>query len=126
MRRRMGRGQTKAGREARFRACAALFACSLSGLRATYVAACKRRSEAEEDECESQTRAHPSVLPVETGGDDLRLAHRPGLRADELDLVARAAARECPDDLDLIAAVDRVVHGHRARHAVCGGDDVVA
>ena len=71
---RMRSGQTKAGREARFRACAALFACCLSGLRATYVAACKRRSEAEEDECESETRADSSVLPVKAGGDDLRLA----------------------------------------------------
>src|SRR4051812_32456264 len=102
------------------------FVCCLGGLRATYVAACKCRSAAEEDECESETRADSSVLPVKAGRDDLRLADRPRLRADELDLVARAAARECPDDLDLIAPVNRVVHGHRARHAVCSGDDVVA
>src|SRR4051812_26827778 len=99
------------------------FVCCLGGLRATYVAACKCRSAAEEDECESETRADSSVLPIEAGGDDLRLADRPRLRADELDLVARAAARECPDDLDLIAAVNRVVHGHRAGHAIGGGVD---
>jgi hypothetical protein len=57
------------------------------------VAACKRRSDAEEDECESETRADSGVLPVEAGGDDLWLADRPGLRADELDLVAWRSVR---------------------------------
>src|SRR3954452_16974041 len=79
------------------------FVCCLDGLRATYVAACKCRSAAEEDECESESRADSSVLPFEAGGDDLRLADRQRLRADELDLVARAAARECPDDLDQVS-----------------------
>ena len=78
----------------------------------------------EEHEPDDEPGADRRVVPVEPCGDDLRLADRPRLRADELDLVARAAARECPDDLDLIAAVHRVVHGHRARHAVVGRIDL--
>ena len=93
----------ESGPGARFRACAALFACCLGGLRATDVAACERRSDAEEDERESETRADSSVLPVEAGRDDLRLADRPRLRADELDLVARGGVRQCAHDLDLIS-----------------------
>src|SRR4029078_13739515 len=89
-----------------------------------------------EDDCETKARSDPRVVPVDArSGDgagggvrlseaagDLRLADRAGLRADELDLVARAAARECPDDLDLIAAVDRVIHRRGAMHAEGLGD----
>src|SRR6187549_2590704 len=68
---------------------AQLFASCLGGLRATDVAACERRSEAEEDECESEPSTDARVLPVEARRDDLRAADRPGLRPDELDVVAR-------------------------------------
>src|SRR6188508_3333261 len=97
--------------------CAALLGV-LSGLRAAHVAACKRRTAAEEHKRESEASADPRVLPVEPGGDDLRLADRPRLRPYELDLVARGVLRKPADDLDLIAAVDRVIHRHCARHAV--------
>src|SRR5215217_6095457 len=82
------------------------------------MAASKGCSPAEEDEGESETCADPSVLPVEAGGDDLRLADRPGLRADELDLVAWRSVRGRADDLDQIATADGVVRCRGARHAV--------
>ena len=89
--------------EARFRALRSSFACCLSGLRATGVAADERRSYAEEDERESEACADPSVRPVDVprgelvaGGrvrlteaaGELRLADGARLRANELDLVA--------------------------------------
>ena len=64
---------------------------ALSGLRAAYVAACKRRSAAEEDECESETRADPGVRPVDVprgelvAGSRVRLTEAAGdLRPDDL------------------------------------------
>ena len=74
----------------------------VSGLRATDVAAGERRSGAEEDEREGDARADSSGLPVEAGGDNLRLTDR-----------ARLA---------LVAVRQRGVVRHRARR-VHRGDD---
>src|SRR5436190_10087975 len=80
----------------------------------------------EEDETQHHAGADRSVVPAEAGGDDLRLADRAGLRASELDLVARVTPRLRPHNLDLVAGRERVVVRHRAGHAVVGGDDVAA
>src|SRR6185503_20418264 len=80
----------------------------------------------EQNEPEHEACTDGRVVPVEAGGNDLRLADLTRLRADEFDLVAGGSARRRPDGLDLVAAREGVIVRHRARHAVIGGDDVAA
>ncbi len=57
------------------------------------------------------------------GGHEALAGRARLLDADELDLVDRSGLRLRPDDLNVIAACQRVVARHRARHAVVAGVD---
>jgi hypothetical protein len=71
---RHGQGLPKRAVGPAFTTCAALFGGVLSGLRAANVAASKRRSAAEEDECESEAGTELGCMGPERAPQRLRLS----------------------------------------------------